>query len=208
VDRDTEPLASGTAGLSARRELSRKALHLLSSAVPLSYAAGASQRTILALLVGALVIAMTIEVLRARSARARAVFDARVGALLRPHEFLGLSGATWLLVAFFLAMAVYPRAIAIASMCAVALGDAAAAIVGRTLGGRAATGRKTIWGSVACGLVSAFAAHAIAGMLAMEALVVGVLAAIAERPTRPLDDNLRITLVVGCGILLWRMGFS
>jgi hypothetical protein len=35
-----------------------------------------------------------------------------------------------------------------------------------------------------------------------------MLAALAERPRWAMDDNLRIALAVGCGILLWRMGFS
>ena len=41
-----------------------------------------------------------------------------------------------------------------------------------------------------------------------DALLSGVLAAAAEHPRRPMDDNFRIALAVGCGILLWRMGFS
>jgi hypothetical protein len=51
-------------------------------------------------------------------------------------------------------------------------------------------------------------ALAIAHFTWPEALIAGILAAVAERPSRPLDDNLRIAVSVGCGILLWRMGFS
>jgi dolichol kinase len=135
------------------------------------------------------------------------VFDARLGRLLRVHEAHGLSGATWLILALLAAALLFPRDIAIAAMAAVAVGDAAAAIVGRAVTRHRGEG-KSLAGSVACLAASAFMAWAIADFTWPEALVAGILAAIAERPRRPLDDNLRIALAVGCGILLWRMGFS
>jgi dolichol kinase len=195
------------AGLSLRRELARKGLHLLSTAVPISYAAGVPRSIVIWVLALALAIALTVEMARLRSVGARTVFDSTVGGLLREHERYTASGATWLIIALLAATVSLPRDIAVAAMCAVALGDAAAAIVGRVLA-RAATQRKSIGGSAACFAASAISARAIAGFAWPEAFIVGVLAALAERPRRPLDDNLRIVIVVGCGILLWRMGFS
>ena len=194
-------------GLSLRRELARKGLHLLSAIVPASYAAGVPRSIVIGVLAFALAAALAVEIGRSRSARARTVFDARVGTLLREHERRAASGATWLIVALLAAAVCLPRDIAIAAMCAVALGDAAAAIVGRGLA-RTATQRKSFGGSAACFAASAISARAIAQFTWREALIVGILAALAERPRRPLDDNLRIVIVVGCGILLWRMGFS
>jgi dolichol kinase len=155
----------------------------------------------------ALAIALVVEVARARHERTRTAFDASLGRLLRVHEVQGVSGGTWLIVALLAATVLFPRDIAIAAMGAVAIGDAAAAIIGRALT-RGRGGGKSLAGSVACFAASAFMARAIAHFTWSEALVVGILAAIAERPRRPLDDNLRIALAVGCGILLWRMGFS
>ncbi|MGQ0712620.1 MAG: hypothetical protein ACT4PJ_02690 [Gemmatimonadaceae bacterium] len=166
-----------------------------------------SQLAITFALAWALVVAVVVEIARARSDRARSFFNARVRGLLRAHETGGLSGATWLIVALLVAAVVFPRDVAIAAMGAVAVGDAAAAIIGRAL---AAPGnqRKSLGGSVACFAASAFMARAIANFSWSEALVVGILAAFAERPRRPFDDNLRVALATGCGILLWRMGFS
>jgi dolichol kinase len=127
--------------------------------------------------------------------------------LLRDHERQSASGATWLILALLAAVVCFPRDVAIAAMGAVALGDAAAAIVGRALM-RTAAHRKSFGGSAACFTASAISARVIAQFAWREALIVGILAALAERPRRPLDDNLRIVIVVGCGILLWRMGFS
>ena len=194
--------------LSLRRELTRKALHLLSVVVPVGYAAGLTRAVVVWVLVGAMAIALVVEIARARSARARTLFHAGVGPLLREHESHGLSGATWLIVALLIAALSFPRGVAIAAMCAAALGDAAAAIVGRTLAPARLGARKSFAGSVACFAASAIAARAIASFAWHEALIAGVLASLAERPRGPMDDNLRITLAVGCGILLWRMGFS
>jgi dolichol kinase len=147
-----------------------------------------------------------VEVIRARSARARTVFNISVGALLREHEWHAVSGATWLMVALLMAAVCFPRDVAIAAMCAVSLGDAVAAIVGRTLAYRGE--RKSLAGSIACFAASAIAARALADFTWSEALIVGLIASLAERLRRPMDDNPRIVIAVGCGILLWRMGFS
>jgi dolichol kinase len=195
-------------GLSLRQELTRKGLHLLSAVVPMAYAAGLTKSLVIGGLGVALATAAAVELGRVRSARARTVFDASVGVLLRTHEWRRLSGATWLIIALLVAAACFPRDVAIAAMCAVSLGDAAAAVVGRTLTRSGPVQRKSFAGSTACFAASAIAARTLAAFAWREALVVGVLAAAAERPRRPLDDNLRISIAVGCGILLWRMGFS
>lgn len=202
------PIGDNRVELSLRRELTRKGLHLLSTAASIGYAAGLARSFVIWGLIAALAVAVVVEVARVRSARTRAVFDARVGSLLREHEWHGLSGATWLLIALLIAAVCFPRDVAIAAMAAVSLGDAAAAVVGRTLAHPGSGQRKSFVGSAACFAVSTIGARAIADFAWREALVVGLLASLAERPRRPMDDNLRIALMVGCGILLWRMGFS
>ena len=194
-------------GLSLRREIVRKGLHLISTIVPISYAVGVSRMVVITTLAFLLAAAMTVELGRFRSTRIRTVFDARLGGLLREHEWRGPSGATWLIVALLLATVFFPHEVAIAAMGAVALGDAFAAIIGRAAARPSGSG-KSLAGSVACFAASAISALTIAGLAWSEAVVVGVVAALAERPQRPLDDNVRIALAVGCGILLWRMGFS
>jgi dolichol kinase len=201
-------VGDGNVGLTLRRELTRKGLHVLSTVVPVSYAAGLTRSFVVWALVALLAIAVAVEIARLRSVRARAVFDAGVGPLLREHESNGLSGATWLIIALLVAAVCFPGDVAIAAMCAVSLGDAAAAIVGRTLAHASAGQRKSLAGSIACFTASSVAARTIAGLAWREALIVGMVASLAERLRRPMNDNLRIALAVGCGILLWRMGFS
>ena len=203
---EPDPSPTGTA-LTLQRELARKGLHLLSAAIPIAYSLGLSRSGVALALAFALAIAVVVEIARARHEKTRTVFDAGLGRLLRVHEVRGVSGATWLVLSLLTATLLFPRDIAIAAMGAVAVGDAAAAIAGRALARRDGE-RKSLAGSVACFAASALMAWAIAHFMWREALVAGILAAVAERPRRPLNDNLRIALAVGCGILLWRMGFS
>lgn len=198
-----------------RHELARKAIHLASAAVPVAYMAGAPRAAVLAALGAAGAVAVTVEVARRRSARARALFDGTVGALLRAHERDRWSGATWMCAAYALAVLAFPRAEAAAAMLAVATGDAAAAVVGRAaaerrrqrrvaIGAPGASGAKTWEGSVACAAASTLAALVVARLPVPAALACGVAAALAERPRGPLDDNVRIAAAAGAAAWLAR----
>ena len=197
------------APLALRWELTRKARHMAWAAVPVGYALGVRRDIVLAGLGLACVVAITIEIARGRSARFGALFERGTGPLLREHEHRGWSGATWLLLSFFLCVLIFEPATAIAAMWAVAVGDAAAAIVGRTIGrhriGRSA---KSIEGSIACAVITSIGAFTIASLGPVPSIVAGIAAALGEWPAGPLDDNMRIGLAVGGGILLCRMAFS
>jgi dolichol kinase len=197
-----------------RRELARKALHVSSAVVPVLYAAGTPRAVVLGVLLPLGVVAFVVEIARARSERARERFIRATGALLREHEHHRVSGATWMLVAFTVAVVVYPRAVAVAAMWGVSVGDAGAAVVGRFVAHRRgrslrrARPGKTVAGSAACFALTLAGAVAVARLPAGEGVVAALAATFAERPSRPFDDNLRIVAAVGAGILLWRMAFS
>src|SRR5690606_20161456 len=127
------PSRAPAPSLSLRHELARKALHLTSAVVPVGYAAGAPRRVVLTLLVALLVVAVVVELVRHREGIARAIFQRTAGPLLREHEHHRWSGATWMLAAYLLVAWLAPRGAAVAAMWAVAVGDAAAAVVGRWL---------------------------------------------------------------------------
>jgi dolichol kinase len=197
------------APLTVRRELARKALHLSWALVPIAYAMGAPRRLVIGTLLGACACAIIVELARSRSERVRLVFDRATGLLLRAHEHHRWSGATWLLLSFLLAVLLFEAPIAIAAMWAVAAGDASAAIVGRAIGRyRIGRSRKSVEGSIACAITSAAGASLLAQLSPASSIVAGISAAAAEWPARPLDDNMRIGMAVGIGILLSRMVFS
>lgn len=197
------------AGLTLRQELARKAIHLQSVAIPAAYALGVPWLPLVVLLGILVTTALVVEVARRRSLRVRDGFARLFASLLRDHEHAGLSGATWLLVSFFLAVLLLPREAAIAATWAVSLGDASAALVGRWMGRQRLTrSSKTFEGSMACATVSFAGAWLVAGLPLSVSAAAGMLAAAAEWPRHPLDDNLRIAVVVGGGILLWQLLFT
>jgi dolichol kinase len=209
----TAPGAAGhgrAEGLALRRELARKAIHLLSAAAPLLYATGVLPRRYLVwLLAWLLALAVVVELGRARVAAARGVFDRWVGMLLRPHERDRWAGATWLLAAFLGVVLLLPAPLAIAAMWAVAVGDACAAIVGRAFGRvRPGGGGKSLEGALACFAATYVGALAVARLTAVEAGVAALAATLAEWPSRPADDNVRIALAVGGALTLWQRVIS
>src|SRR5690242_18344684 len=116
--------------ISFRQELARKSLHITSVVVPVGYAVGLSRKLLLIALSFAAVVALTVELARAYHTAARHHFHRLVGVLLREHEHLRWSGATWLVLAFLALVLIAPREVAVAGMWALSIGDAAAAIVG------------------------------------------------------------------------------
>lgn len=209
-DHPTPPAPS--APLALRHELARKSIHITSATAPVAYALGVPAGVMLSALLSLAAIALGVELARHRSVAVRTAFTRLFGPILRGHEHDALSGATWMLLAFALAAAVYPRPIAVTAMWAVSIGDAAAAIVGRTAAARRRTpsAGKTIVGSIACFVATLAGALLVAHLPPLPAATLALAAAAAERlPIPGLDDNLRIVLGVGAAwFLLATLGVS
>ena len=187
-----------------RAELGRKAIHLISSLFPISWGLGwVDRRIIVAVLAMGLAIALWLERVRRRPGALRAHYDRWVGWMLRSHETTALTGATWILLAMGLAAWLLPAPAAISALWAAVVGDASAALVGRTVAARAAVKGKTWAGSLACVLASAIGPVWLVGASGPAALGIGVAAALAERPRVRLDDKLRVT--VGAGLAAWAL---
>lgn len=188
---------------SFRRELARKAIHLSSAAVPTFLALGGARSVAVAVLGALVIIAASVEVARATSPAAASRFDALFQPLLRSHERRAVTGATWLLVAMFAAVLLFPREIAIAATWAAAAGDAAAALIGMRFGRhRSARDGKSVEGSAACLLVTIAGAVLLAHLGIATALVAGAAATIGERVSWPRDDNVRIIALVGATVMI------
>lgn len=185
--------------LPLRAEFARKALHVATAALPIGLSFGWSDVAVArsALSVAA-ALALGVEALRIRSSQFRAAFDAAFETLLRPHERRALTGATWLALAMAAVLWFAPRAAAIAALWAAAVGDAAAAVVGRaaTRWRGAAPAGKSLVGSVAALVVTAAGVWWLTPASATIALVLGTVAAAAERPAWSLDDNVRVAIAV------------
>lgn len=188
---------------SFRRELARKAIHLSSTAVPIALALGVERRAALLWLAALALIAMTVEAARAASSSIGARFDAIFRPLLRSHERTGVTGATWLVGAMFLAVLVLPRDVAIVATWAAAVGDSAAALIGMRFGRmRSARDGKSVEGSAACLLATLAGALLIARVGTGSALLAAVAATAGERLPWPHDDNVRIITAVGVTMMI------
>jgi dolichol kinase len=182
------------AGVARAREAPRKLLHVTTASVPLALYAGLPQRVVASGLVALFGVACAVELLRRRSPEFRTWFTARVGAMLRTHEReRGITGATWLLATFAAVVLVGALPVAIAATWAGALGDASAAMVGRAWSARTGATGKTLAGTMACAAVTACGAWGLAALPMTSAALVGIAAALAERPALALDDNVRVT---------------
>lgn len=192
-----------------RRELARKAIHVSSTAVPLLVWL-VPRPVAIAVLVPIAALALGIELARRRIRPFRYQFLRRTRAMLRPHERRGLAGATWMALAYAAALLLFPKPVAVAAMLFNGLGDAAAALVGKRWGRhRTAWGKS--WEGFAAGLATDLAVGLGMWMIAPAAVplagaVLGaLLAASVEFAPLPLDDNVRVTLAGGAGILLGGM---
>lgn len=190
-----------------REELGRKGIHLASAVFPLSWYYGLVDRSLLLGALGlGLGIAVVLEVGRRTSAGMRRWFDAWFGWMLRGHEATRLTGASWILLAMFLAVLLLPMRAALVALWAGVVGDASAALVGRAIAARAATQGKTWAGSIACALASAVGPLWLAEAALLPALAIGIAAAAAERPALALDDNARVALAAG--LAAWGLGVA
>ena len=190
--------------LSLRAEVARKALHAATAVLPVALAfSWTSQETLRIVLTVAALLALAVEALRHLWPSFENRFASMFGGLMRERELRTdgarmLTGATWLALAMAIVLWFAPLRAAVAALWAAALGDAAAAVVGRSAGRweKVGAGRKTLAGSFAALLVTAVGVFWLTAASLALALGLGVVAAAAERPAVPLDDNLRIALAV------------
>lgn len=197
--------------ISMINEIRRKAIHLSSIGVPLIYWF-VDWVTMLQLLIPATLVSLLIELLRRRFPRFEIRFQQFFGPILRSHES-GLkpevNGATFVLLAATICVAIFPKPIAITSFSVLIISDTAAALFGRRFGRRPFY-RKSLEGSSAFFVTAMIVVLLIAAIspFSWTFIVAGLLAALVATGVEAIshggstiDDNL--TIPTAFGAVMW-----
>lgn len=140
------------------------------------------------------------DFVRMRSPAVNRLFFRLLRPLVSPREAVGVASSTWYVAGCFVAVAVFPRTVAVAAILVLALADPLASYVGRRWG-RRPFGTGTVEGSVVFVGAALLVLWPFAGWGV--ALVVAVATALVERIPWPLDDNLTVPLA--SGLVLWSL---
>jgi dolichol kinase len=179
----------------------RKAWHLLGLVFPALYYFGLLPRFWVLVLVGGIVAgAVVLEILRFKIPAVATAFAAIFRRIMRDEEFRALNATIPYLVATFVVLLIFPRVIACAALVFLALGDAAAELVGRAVGRVRIVGPKTLEGTLACFVVCFLAGWYFLGWKL--ALVGAGAAAVAELLSGGWVDNFSIPLAAGGAVWL------
>jgi dolichol kinase len=185
-------------------EAQRKAIHLAFILLPLDLLHGwlawpNDTRSWRLALLGAVVVAVVLDVARIHERRFGGWFRRFFGGLIREHERFNLLGSTYLLIAALLALEILPRPLAATALGFTVLGDGFAALAGRAYGrtrffGKSLEGYAA--GLTACLVWAAYVA--VTGQVPWAIAVTGaIVASLVEILPIPLDDNLAVTLAAG-----------
>lgn len=197
-------------------------LHLLAMGFPVGYLL-LPEPWGLSIMIGLSVTALSLDWLRAHHRGSHAFFERFFGFMMRTREREVLkegpvfNGATWVAVSFTVLILVFPTDVAIISFIMFMMGDASAALVGRSIG-RTPWLREgaTVEGSVAFALFGALTGWLlISGVLPWPSLsaplhavlIACAAAAVLEASPLPFNDNLSVPVgaaIVMTGIMtLW-----
>lgn len=194
--------------ISMSAELSRKALHLLSLVIPIGLF-WFGRETALLILIPLSTLAALVEVLRCRSNVVRNFVDTCFGFMMRPQELppipapIRFNGATWVLITATVLTAVFPIEIAAAAIAMGLIGDAAAALVGRSIGQTHIFGsEKTVEGTIAFVVAAAPVVFVVPGLVISAGLVGAIVGACVEATRMPLNDNFSVPVAIAVSMII------
>lgn len=121
---------------------------------------------------------------------------------MRKRELRTVSSMAYFVLAFFLVVALFPKPVAVLSILCLALGDAAACVVGLRFGTESGIKGKSIQGSLACFVVCSILIFVVLTLYGVTtnalpyiSVAGGLAATFAELfATKKIDDNLTIPL--------------
>ena len=187
--------------LPLKAELQRKSIHVLMALVLLVLHQTCSRSFIVGLMVTLSILAGLFEWLRIQANPLAIRLQQQFAFLMRPMELessvnrIHLIGATWVLWSLALLTWLFPMNMVISCYAMFLIADGMAAIFGKWLGTHNwPNSKKTFEGSLAF-FLSGLATLAFFQANLLVACIAVLLAALAEIPEKPFDDNFRVPLV-------------
>lgn len=195
--------------ISFASEIARKATHLGALVFPCSYYLFQWDKwTMLSFMVPLALAMFVIDVARLRQWSIwRSSASVIVAKIIRGHEKAGdFTGATYILSAVCVTIALYDKTFAIAALAFIAVGDSFAALAGRKFGRHKLGkpfGNKSWEGSAACLFGTTIVALLVPGLDFSVGLFGALVAAIAEAMPFGIDDNVTVPLLSGLAMTLF-----
>ena len=183
-------------------ELTRKLIHLSSLLYPALYFILNSREAMLFLTGSILLILLMVDITRLRHKKINDFFYTHLKFTLRSSEQHSITGSTYFMIGTFLTILLFPKHIAITSLCVLVLSDTFASIIGISFGKSKIADNKSLQGFLAflasscfISLFASFQFH-----IAIFPLLCGsIIAAILELYSKKLkcDDNILIPIGYG-----------
>jgi len=166
------------------------------------YLFGLSKGEMLGIMIPATLAMIFIDISRIRQWKFWTHFASKIGSsIIRSHEHAGdFTGASYILTAFCLTIALFFKPIAITAMVFIIVGDTFAALIGRRYGKHKFFRNKSIEGSFACLLSTIAVALFVSNLLFLElkvGLIGAFIATFVEALPLGIDDNVTVPLLSG-----------
>lgn len=193
---------SGAGDISLPAELVRKGIHLFALVIPIGHCLVSFPVAVLGVAIPA-AVAITIDLSRFHRWKLWDLVSSFLNPIIRDHEVKGgFTGASYILTTSTIVIVLFPKAIAVAAITFIIIGDIAAALVGRTWGRHRLIGRKTIEGSSACLVSLILVSFLIPGLPTIVGITGAAIATITEALSGRIDDNLTVPIISGAMMLL------
>lgn len=210
VDSLNETLRELSAAKARPSNLARSFFHAMSGLTAVgAIALVADRRWLISIVVPWACFAWGSEILRRRFRGANVRLMRVLGPIAHPHEWHRVNSATWFITALLILASVAPLRSAALGCVVLALGDPAAAMVGRRWGRLKIAQNRTLEGALTFAAVGTLASLAVLAVLPGAptshlalALTAGVVGALTELYSGRVDDNLSIPLVTAAAVTL------
>jgi dolichol kinase len=177
-------------------EIRRKLVHLATLVIPVGYGL-TSQETVLTPVIPLFLCLLAVDLLRHFHSGMSSLFNRFFfGRVLREDEKPSLMGSTYFLFSTILAILLFPKPIAIASLLILILSDTAAALVGKGIGRTRIFG-KTLEGSGAFLVTSLLIVWLFPNLNRFAGTLAALGGTLIELLPIRLNDNVSIPLVTG-----------